>query len=125
MYNFSANRIPKLNPSRSKPNLTLEQMAGVYQGWRTQTVGGETIRYPEVATIFADGTLIEEVTLPDGSTYTNTSSQWNFDQTGRFGGLFYPRSGAPSRRTTWMCTFILWKRGFLPPVMFIFPVTES
>ena len=42
----------------------------VLSGWRTQTIGGQTTRWAEVDTIYADGTIVQEVTGQDGFLYT-------------------------------------------------------
>jgi protein involved in polysaccharide export with SLBB domain len=49
---------------------TLDQIAGTYEGWRTETTAAGTIRYQEMDEILTDGSFYTWLVDPNGIVYT-------------------------------------------------------
>ena len=49
--------------------ITLEDIAGTYEGWRTETFGGATIRFQERDEILADGSFYTFLVDENGAVY--------------------------------------------------------
>src|SRR5215204_5623082 len=67
--------------------VTLEDIAGTYVGWRTETSDTGTIRYEEVDEIRPDGSFYTWLTDPDGVIYT-MYSVLTINEDGSIGGPY-------------------------------------
>jgi hypothetical protein len=67
--------------------VTLEDIAGTYTGWRTETSDAGTIRYEEIDEIHPDGSFYTWLTDPDGVVYT-MYSVLTVNDDGSIGGAY-------------------------------------
>src|SRR3954467_15286625 len=67
--------------------ITLQDIAGTYEGWRTETTATGTIRYQEIDEILPDGSFNNWLVDPAGIVYT-MSSVLTLNEDGTIGGPY-------------------------------------
>jgi hypothetical protein len=69
------------------PAITLDEIAGTYEGWRTETTAAGTIRYEETDEILPDGSFFTFLVDPNGFVYA-LYSVLTINEDGTIGGPY-------------------------------------